>query len=143
MENKNEQLLSSIFNLSRFIRKEVFMDQCLANISHSEAEVLLFLHEYKKTTMRAVADYLKIEPSSVTPVVDRLLKKGMLHRIADKKDRRVVYVEISKKGFKRLADEKKKIHQKMKKIFGALSEKNKSELIKILNTILKNHEQKK
>ena len=143
MENKNDQLLSLIFNLSRFIRKELFMGECLANISHSEAEVLLFLRESKKTTMRAVADYLKIEPSSVTPVVDRLLKKGMLHRAADKKDRRVVYVELTKKGLKKLSDEKKKIHSKMKNIFGSLSEKNKRELIKIVETILKNHEQKK
>lgn len=136
----NEKLLSSLFDLSRFVRKEVFMDECLGDISHSEAEVMLFLKDVKKTTMKAIADHLRIKPSSVTPIVEGLSKKRMLQRKIDKKDRRVIYIEMTKTGVKKMIHEQRKIHKKLNKIFQKLSERNKQELIKIFNILLKNYE---
>ena len=136
----NDKLLSSFFNLSRLIRQKMFLDKCFCDLSHSEIEVLMFLEKNKKTTMKSISDYLRIKPSSITPVIDKLNTKKFLKRIADAKDRRITYIALTQKGIKELREKHQQIHKDIKKIFGKLSENNKKELIKILNVLLKNHE---
>ena len=136
----NEQLLSSIFNISRLIRQRLFLDRCFCDLSHSEIEVLMFLKENGTSTMKNISDYLRIKPSSVTPVVDKLFKKKILKRVADKKDRRITYIALTESGLKEIHKKHQQIHKDIKKIFGELNEKNKKDLIKIINKLLKKHE---
>jgi len=134
MEN-NEKLLSAIFNVGRLIREEIHKSNCLADFTQAEIEVLKFLHGKKKTTMRAIADYLHIKPSSVTPVIDNLVKKGDIKRAQKKDDRRVVFIELTPKGLKCLQKKYKSIHKTIKKIFGGLNNKDKKTLIRIFEKI--------
>ena len=136
----NDKLLSSIFDVGRLVRQKMFLNKCFCDLSHSEIEVLLFLEENGTSTMKTVSDHLRIKPSSVTPVIEKLFKKDILKRIADKKDRRIVYISLTKKGIKEIIKKHKQIQKDIKNIFEELGEKNKQELIKILNIILKNHE---
>ena len=136
----NEKLLASIFNVGRLVRQKMFLDKCFCDLSHSEIEVLMFLESNGTSTMKSVSDYLRIKPSSVTPVVDKLFKKKVLKRIADAKDRRITYIALTKSGLKEIQKKHQKMHKDIKQIFIKLDENNKKELIKILNIILKNHE---
>jgi len=131
----NEKLLSSIFDVGRLIRQKMFLDKCFTDLCHSEIEALMFLKDSGTSTMKAIADHLRIKPSSVTPIIDRLFKKGILKRIADKKDRRVTYIALTKNGLKEIDRKHKQIHKNIKKVFIKLSEKNKQDLIKILKKI--------
>ena len=85
--------------------------------------------------MRAIADYLHIKPSSATPMIDNLVKKGNLKRTKDKKDRRIVYIGLTKKGLKSLQKKYKTIHKTLEKVFGKLSDKDKKNLVKIFEKI--------
>jgi MarR family 2-MHQ and catechol resistance regulon transcriptional repressor len=134
MEN-NEKLLSAIFNVGRLIREEIHASNCLVNFTHTEIEVLKFLHGKKDITMKAIADYLYIKPSSATPVIDKLVETGNIKRIENKDDRRVVYIELTTKGKKTLEKKYKTTHKTIKKIFGKLSIKDKKILINILEKI--------
>ena len=137
----NEKLLSSLFNIGRLMRREIFMrDNFCGDISHSEIEVLFFLKEAKISTMKKISEFLKIKPSSVTPVIERLNKRRMLQRIPDKKDRRLIYVSLTKNGIKTLENKRKMVHENLKKLFQKTSKKNKNELIKIINAIAKDYE---
>ena len=131
----NEKLLSAIFNIGRLIKEEIRKSKCLADFSQSEIETLKFLHGKKNTTMRAIADYLYIKPSSTTPIIDDLVKKGSIKRVHNKNDRRVVYIELSHKGLNSLQKKYKNIHKTIKEIFGKLNEKDKKILMKILEKI--------
>jgi len=131
----NEKLLSAIFNVGRLIREEIHASNCLADFTHAEIEVLKFLQGKKNTTMKSIADYLHIKPSSTTSTIDVLVKRGSIKRVASAKDRRVVYIELTSKGLKSLQKKYKNIHKTMGKIFGGLSDKNKKTLIKIFEKI--------
>ena len=131
----NEKLLSSILNAGRLVREQILQSKCLADFTHSEIEVLKFLDGKQGTTMKEISDYLRIKPSSATPVIDNLVKKGNLKRVKNLKDRRELYIEMTKKGEKTLKEKYKKIHGTIKKVFGKLSEKDKNTLIKIFNKI--------
>jgi len=123
------------------MRREIFMrDNFCGDISHSEIEVLFFLKEAKISTMKKISEFLKIKPSSVTPVIERLNKRRMLQRIPDKKDRRLIYVSLTKNGIKTLENKRKMVHENLKKLFQKTSKKNKNELIKIINAIAKDYE---
>ena len=134
MEN-NEKLLSVISNVGRLIRERIHASNCLADLTYAEVEILKFLQAKKDNTMKSIADYLHIKPSSATPVIDNLVKMGNIKRIQKKGDRRVIYVELTAKGKKSLQNKYKKIHETIKEIFGGLNKKDKQLLIKIFEKI--------
>jgi MarR family 2-MHQ and catechol resistance regulon transcriptional repressor len=133
--NQEEKLLSAIFNVGRSIREEICQSNCLADFTQTEVEVLKYLHGKKKTAMKSIADYMHIKPSSTTSLIDNLIKKGSIKRILDKKDRRVVYIELTSKGLKSLQEKYKNIHKTIKKVFGKLNDKDKKTLINIFEKI--------
>jgi DNA-binding MarR family transcriptional regulator len=135
MANQNEKLLSSIFNVGRLIREEICKSNCLADFTQTEVEILKFLQGKKNTPMKLLADYLHIKPSSATPVIENLVKKGSLKRVLNKDDRRLVYVELTSKGLKSLQMKYKNIHKTVGKIFGKLNDTDKKTLIKIFEKI--------
>ena len=137
----NQQLITSMQNMARLIKREVFLHKgCDQSISHSEVEVMFFLKEKKTATMKAIADHLKVKPASVTPVVERMFKKKILTRTPDKKDRRIIYISLTKGGLNMLVRKQKQMHGYIKNFFQKVSEKNKKELLKIINTIVKDYE---
>jgi len=136
----NERLLTAFSNMARLMRREVFFHKNCQDISHSEIEVMLFLNEKKSATMKAIADHLKVKPSSVTPIIERMFKKKILLRKPDKKDRRIIYIFLTKEGMKMLTEKQKAIHKDIKNFFQKVNEKNKKELLKIINTIIKDYE---
>ena len=133
--NQEEKLLSAIFNVGRSIREEIWQSNCLADFTQAEIEVLKFLHGRKNTTMKSIADYLHIKPSSTTPIIDNLVKKGSIKRISNNEDRRMVYIELTSKGSTTLQKKYKKIHKAIRKIFGKLNDKDKKTLIKIFTLL--------
>jgi DNA-binding MarR family transcriptional regulator len=137
----SEQLFTSMQNMARLIKREVFLHKdCNQSISHSEIEVMFFLKEKKTATMRAIADHLRVKPASVTPVVERMFKKKMLIRTPDKKDRRTIYISLTRNGLNMLTRKQKEMHGHIKNFFQKVSEKNKKELLRIINTIVKDYE---
>ena len=134
MEN-NEKLLSAIFNIARLIREEIHSNHCLTDFTHGEIEVLKFIGKNKNITMRVISDYLHIKPSSATPIIEHLVKKGSLKRIKDKKDKRTIYIQLTSKGLKTLQNKYKKIKKTLEKIFGKLNNSEKANLINIFNKI--------
>ena len=131
----NEKLLSAIFNIGRLIREEICLSNCLADFTQTEIEILKFLHNKKNTTMKAIADYLHIKPSSATPVIENLVKKGSIKRIKDKNDRRAIFIILTSKGLKSLQKKYKNIHKTIGKVFEKLNDKDKKILIKIFKKI--------
>ena len=88
----NEKLLSSIFNVGRLIKEKLHSNNCPVVFTQGEMEVLKFLKGTKNTTMKSIANYLCIKPSSATSAINNLVKKGYVKRIQEKNDRRVVYI---------------------------------------------------
>ena len=132
---QEEKLLSAIFNVGRLIREKIQASSSLADFTQAEMEILKFLQGKKDITMREIADYMHIKPSSATPLINNLVKKGNLKRVQKNSDRRVVRIEITKKGLKSLQKKYKNIHKTVKHVFEGLNSKDKKALIKIFNKI--------
>ena len=132
--NTNEKLSSSIFNVGRLI-KEKMRENCKAVFTQTELEALKFIESNKNSSMRQIADYLYIKPSSATSLVNNLFRKGVIKRSGNKKDRRTIYVVATPKGLKILQKKYKTMHKTINKVFEKLSQKDKENLIKIFGKI--------
>jgi len=82
-----------------------------------------------------LATFLQIELPSVTSLVNKLVRKDLVQRLADRSDRRVVRIELTKTGEKLLLQTTQKRIQKIKKVMSYLSNDQKREFITILKTI--------
>jgi len=63
-----------------------------------EALVLLTFAKHASLPMRVMGERLQLHPTSVTNIVDRLERDGLVKRVPHPTDRRTTLVEITEKG---------------------------------------------
>ncbi len=145
MEDKTtiKKIISLFFETSRLIYKQLEEKNCLDFFSFLQVETLGYIKDNKKPLMSEIAKFLSITPSSVTPLVSRLVKLGMLERCLDKNDRRTVRLSITPKGQKMYKKEIEKASIQMKKTLIRLNCKEQKNLIEILQKIQKIHNNNK
>jgi 5'-methylthioadenosine phosphorylase len=77
----------------------------------------------------------KVKLPSLTEVVDRFEKQGILARVRDDADRRVVRVRFTEKGKKMHRTMLKRREEELQGVFGPLNPKERADLVKALETI--------
>ena len=76
-------------------------------ISHSQVGLLFMLSYHKRLQAKQIAEYLGISKSAVSQLADPLIKKGLLGRQIDPKDRRIAHLTLTTAGQKEI----KKLHK--------------------------------
>ena len=78
-------------------------EKCCFGVTMSQCMTLELLHERGRCSVREVAEGLALDTSTVTRLVDVLVRDGLVRRARDeKRDRRRVFVSLSDRG-RRLA----------------------------------------
>lgn len=124
-----------IFATSRLIRERSGNREKLDPISILQIETLRYVDGKRTPTMREIAEYLCVKPPSATSLIDTLIHAKKLSRIVDKNDRRIVRLTITHSGKKTMKDGFKKITKRMESILVKLNEKERQDLIKILQKL--------
>jgi DNA-binding MarR family transcriptional regulator len=68
------------------------------DITHAQGSIVLMLSTGKYATAAELARELYIDSASMTRMVDRLEKRGLIQRVRRKDDRRIVDLELSPDG---------------------------------------------
>lgn len=93
-------LFSLLDKLGKLGRRHVFGDCETAGMQ--AAFGLLFHREadgnFVRTRMTDVSRQLDISKPAATQMVNRLVENGMVERVSDESDRRVVYIQATEKG---------------------------------------------
>ncbi len=105
MQDMQNQKLNSFF-VSAFnnllILEEAYLRKnCAADLSVREVHVLAAVEKLsvdQKNTMANIAKFLCVSPGSLTTAVNTLVTKGYLERSYTPRDRRVVFIHLSKSG---------------------------------------------
>lgn len=84
-------------NLKTFFFPEDWLELDL-NFSKTELMALMVVDRYGEVSMSQICDALNIPMSTSTGIVDRMVKKGFLHRERSDIDRRVVVVAMTERG---------------------------------------------
>jgi DNA-binding MarR family transcriptional regulator len=89
---KNLLVLQDIF------RRHQHEAEILFGVSYLEIELIQFVLKSGNQKMKDIADNFYIKLSTLTTIIDKAETHKLLKRIPSKEDRRVVYLEVTKKG---------------------------------------------
>jgi len=107
-------------------------------LATSHGDILDALLRSEKLTMKELADKIGRDKSTITALVDKLIKHGYVEKTRDISDNRVVFVTLTEKG-KELKPMFETISQDLlSRVYKDISENEKEELIKTLKKIKKN-----
>ncbi|WP_227395701.1 MarR family winged helix-turn-helix transcriptional regulator [Jeotgalibacillus aurantiacus] len=104
-------------------------------LNPTEFAVLELLYHKGRQPLQKIGGKILIASGSITYVVDKLEKKGLIRRIASPKDRRVTYAETTEEGnrFMReiFPDHEKNLHELM----AALTDEEQKHAIELLKKL--------
>ena len=99
--------------------------------------VLRYLLRQRECSMRELAAFMKMGLSSVTGMVDRLVKQGLVNRRRTEKDRRLVFVDITVKGRKILKEILEQRRETTLNLFESLTAEERLTYLCILEKLVK------
>lgn len=137
--NESTKGLFSVFmRVRRFCRKLNTMD--MESVSETTTFGLLFqeLQEEKLTQLRMsdVSRQLMISRPAATQVVDRLCERGLVERIRDEEDRRVVSIRPTQKGEELFAQEVEKGFEMIDRVMHRMGIENADKLVGLLDMFM-------
>lgn len=79
-------------------------ENILLDCSKNEVFVMLLLYRRGEVNMTQVSDYLDVPLNTVTGIVDRMEKRGLLERRRSAEDKRVVTIQMTGQGMTCIKD---------------------------------------
>ena len=142
---KTDGTLKKIGNV-RNSANEFIMEQLknagFSDIVPSHGHILLTLYKYEECTMTDISNNIQKDRSTVTALVNKLIKLGYVSSKKDSKDSRVTIVFLTEKGeeFKEVF---KEVSQELNTLlYKGISETEKEEFLNILEKMYKNFKKK-
>jgi DNA-binding MarR family transcriptional regulator len=83
-----------IRSFAAFERSEIFS----CGVTMSQCSTILAIGKAKTMTMNALSEWMHLATSTMTRIVDNLVRDGYVERAQDPQDRRVVQVFLTEKG---------------------------------------------
>ncbi|TEU18973.1 MAG: MarR family transcriptional regulator [Dehalococcoidia bacterium] len=126
-------LLRQTHNLILRCEDRVFSEYGLTTEQH--AVLMVIKHIGPPVRITDVALWLDRSVNSVSMIVDRMVKAGLVRRTRDRKDRRVVFVTITSKAEKAFVPATVAGWGLIQEILSPLSDKDRLTLIRLLGTL--------
>ena len=125
--------LRQIHNLVSRCEDQVFAEHGITTEQHSVLMVVKHIDGPVRPT--DIARWLDRSVNSVSMIIDRMVKAGLVKRVRDKKDRRTVFVTITSKAEQAYVLASVAGWELIQEILSPLSDKDKRTLIKLLETL--------
>lgn len=92
-----EQFSRLMFKLSR--EYKLHMEKELApHLTEGQLVVLEYLRDKERVKPTDLLPYLETSAAAVTKLLDRMVKNGLVERVRDEEDRRIVWISLTPKG---------------------------------------------
>lgn len=135
-QNLNDNVIEIIFRISRLMSREMAYNSDVVNLSMLQLQALILIDKNKIIHMGDIATHFKIEMPTATSLLNKLVVMKLVKRKTDKKDRRIVRLNLTNKGKNLLKNAMLQRSKKINKLLFYLPLKNKKELLKILDEIV-------
>ncbi len=131
-----EQLFNTMLQLGKLMSQHTQQTHEERTATILQFSALNFIKEQPSATISDLSVPLQLSKSSATQLVERLVKLGLVGRINDTEDRRIIRLSITENGEKEFAALKKKMMDKMQRIFSKIPAKDLRELIRIHTNLI-------
>ena len=131
-------LISNIRNsANKFIISE--MDSNGMNgLAPSHGDIISALLENERLTMKGLTEKISKDKSTVTALINKLVKLGYVEKIKDINDNRTIFVELTEKGRKLESVFFKISDNLISKVYKDIPENERKEVVRILKKIKNN-----
>ncbi|MBM4763591.1 MarR family transcriptional regulator [Bacillus sp. B15-48] len=126
-------LMKTSKDIQERIKQELVKDK----LNITEFSVLEVLYLKGIQTINQIGDSILISSSSMTYVIDKLEKRGLLKRSACPDDRRAIHVNLTDLGKELMEDIMPRHEQFIHQIFESISHDEEETVIKLLNKLRK------
>jgi DNA-binding MarR family transcriptional regulator len=99
-----DQILEAIIYLSTETRRITKELARRANLTGPQLTVVKILEQIGDLSLSELSDKIRAQNSTVTGIIDRMEREGLVTRIRSKEDRRIVSVRLTDKGVKLAQD---------------------------------------
>jgi MarR family transcriptional regulator, transcriptional regulator for hemolysin len=117
-----------VFTLDVLLLKQVA-------ITFAEWKVIAAIADRDQVIEKDIADKLRLNPSTLIPIIDRVEKKGFVERSRDAKDRRKIYVRMTDKALESWTQTVEIIDRANKDALVGISGQDALTVLRILNKI--------
>src|SRR4030043_842789 len=121
------------YTLLKRCEDEVFEEHGLTTEQYAVLVSIASLGEPARIT--DIARWLERSTNSISMIVDRMVKAGLVRRVRDKRDRRVVYVSKTSKAESLFGPATVASFEKIRKILSPISDRNRLVLLDLLGEV--------
>lgn len=107
------------------------------DVTLSIAFVLMAIFEDEGTPVTKIAPRIGLEPNSLSRVLKTMEQKGFLKKIADKNDKRIVLIQLTKKGKEHREIALRAVFKIENNLTNGISNNDLDTFFKVMNTINK------
>ena len=127
---KHRQILISIRKIIRSVNLESKRIEKKHGISIPQLLCLYYLNDQVdfQSAHKEIKDFLQLNASTVTGIISRLEKKGLVARLPDQNDKRIALVALTAKGAKLLKTTPDPLHDRLSQRLRELSPQEIQEL---------------
>lgn len=120
---------------AKAVQDRLRLEMTKFNLSLTEFSVLEVLYFKVKQTIQQIGNNVLISSGSMTYVIDKLEKKGLLNRIACPDDRRVIHVALTEEGIRLIGNIMPKHQDMVDYMFGCLNKDEAEQLVSLLKQV--------
>lgn len=95
---KINDILVTLFNVVLKLEEKAIQGSTRGDLSITEIHTLVAIGQGRPKTMSQVANSLKVNVSTLTTAINKLVKKGYVNRFRIPEDRRIVKIELTQNG---------------------------------------------
>lgn len=132
-----QEIILFTYKIFRLVRKYVAHPASVAEEPSMLQLQALINMSHGAITMSQIANELYIKLPTASSLIDRLIETKYVKRIDDKSDRRIIKIDLTKKGRQILTTTMKAKTKKVKFILDKLSAEEKKSLISIMKNLHK------
>ena len=129
------KILSQLFSNVIKVEETVMKKSKAQNLSVTEIHTLEAIGRGEPKTMTHVAEALKINVSTLTAAINKLVTKGYVNRFRIPEDRRVVLIELTENGERAVREHEAFHFMLVKEALSQLSEKETERLVESLENV--------
>jgi len=129
------RLINLFFMTHRSLHKHMQEAKVITAFSFLQFITMKFVSEEGQASMKDIARFLSITPASATSLANGLVRMGVLERVADASDRRVILLRSTAHGRKALSRTDSQAKKELKRIFLQLSDNDRKNLAMILEKL--------
>ncbi|MEG1142736.1 MAG: MarR family transcriptional regulator [Clostridia bacterium] len=126
MDNiKLESIIQNFITIMPLFQKKLIRHDCgfsHEHLNHSHFQIMVVLKEQGILPISDIAKKLIISTPNMTKLLNKLIDEEFVERIPDKKDRRIINIDLTEKGHKYLNHKFKHVQSSLKERLSTLSD---------------------